>query len=85
MISTTESLLNTGMCIAVLMQSGPTSFSTDKSKIYSKGFEIKWFITSTKEVMFLVGFVCLFVGLFVSNITQELIDRLNFQEMAEMG
>ena len=31
-------------------------------------------ITSTKEVMFLPGFVCGFVSLFVNKITQKLMD-----------
>ena len=32
------------------------------------------FIISAKEVMFLPGFVCLFVRLFVNKITQKLMD-----------
>ena len=38
--------------------------------VYMKGI----FITSTKEVMFLPEVVCLFVSLFVTKITQKLMD-----------
>ena len=37
---------------------------------------MKKHITSDKEVIFMAGVVCLFAGLFVSNITQKLMDIL---------
>ena len=41
---------------------------------YPSGSIINWIITSGKEVMFLYGFVCEFMSLFVNKITQKLMD-----------
>ena len=49
-------------------------FATQANNFFFGLFTVKSLIISAKEVMFLPGFVCVFVSLFVNKITQKLVD-----------
>ena len=56
-----------------------------KQKCQSRKLYICIFLPWQKEVMFLVALVCLFVCLFVSNITQKGYERIAMKFMGRSG